>query len=280
VSVPDLYRFLDYRAFLREWYDAKKKANTRFSHRVFVRRTGQRSPSLLADVIGRRRNLTPELVVAFTKALGLSAEEARFFELLVDLDQADGVEATQTAWERISASRRFKDARRIEGESYRYVSEWFYPAIRELARRPDFEVDADWIAAALAPPITAAKARAALQTLFDLGMLAQKEDGSVVQTEGAIVTPHEVEGLAVHQYHRGMLELAASAIDRFPPEERHFVGVTVCIPEALLPELKKELDRFAERILDRCDGAEVDPDHVVQLNLQLFPLSKKRGADR
>jgi uncharacterized protein (TIGR02147 family) len=277
VSTPEPFHYLDYRAWLRDWYDARKRANPRFSHRQFVRRTGQRSPSLLADVMGRRRNLTPDLIAAFTKALSLSAEEARFFELLVELDQATDKDARQRAWDRISASRRFKEARKVEGDSYRYVAEWFYPAIRELARRGDFRPDPGWIAETLAPRITPAKAREALDTLFDLGMLSVRDDGAVVQTEGAVVTPPEVAGLAAHRYHQGMVDLAKAAIDRFAPGERHFVGVTVAIPAELVPRIKQEIDEFAQRLLDLCDGAATEPTRVVQLNLQLFPLSTERS---
>ncbi len=74
-----------------------------------------------------------------------------------------------------------------------------------------------WIADTLSPPITPAKARQALETLFELGMLAVRDDGSVEQTEGAVVTPPEVQGLAAHQYHQGMVDLAKTAIDRFLP---------------------------------------------------------------
>jgi len=277
VSTPDLFKYLDYRAWLRDWFEARKAANPRFSHRAFVRRTGQRSPSLLADVIGRRRNLTPALVERFSAATKLTAEEARFFGLLVALDQAQEPDERNRVWEKIAASRRFLAARRIEGESFRYVSRWYYPAIRELARRSDFEADPAWIAQTLVPRITTAQARDALRALVDLGMLTEV-DGRMQQTEGAVVTPREVAGLAAHNYHQGMLERAIDGIRGFKAVERHYTGVTVCVPEALMPQLKKELNVFAERLLEICDSAE-GAERVLQINLNLFPLSASVPVD-
>lgn len=277
VSTPDLFKYLDYRAWLRDWFEARKAANPRFSHRAFVRRTGQRSPSLLADVIGRRRNLTPALVERFSAATKLTAEEARFFGLLVALDQAQEPDERNRVWEKIAASRRFLAARRIEGESFRYVSRWYYPAIRELARRSDFEADPAWIARTLVPRITTAQARDALRALVDLGMLTEV-DGRMQQTEGAVVTPREVAGLAAHNYHQGMLERAIDGIRGFKAVERHYTGVTVCVPEALMPQLKKELNVFAERLLEICDSAE-GAERVLQINLNLFPLSASVPVD-
>lgn len=274
MTQPDLYRSLDYRAWLRDWYEARKAANPRFSHRAFVRRTGQKSPSLLADVIERRRNLTPELVVAFGKALKLSADEQRFFALLVELDQAKDADARNAAWERISATRRFREARKVEGDSFQYVAEWWHVAIRELAAREDFRDDPAWVARQLHPAIPVVRARRALATLKDLGMLVH--DGERwVQAEGAVVTPREVVGLAVDRYHQGMLGLAVDGIRGVPAKERHYLGVTVCIPQSMVPTLKRELNAFTERLLDLCDGADEPAERVYQMQLTLFPLSEE-----
>jgi uncharacterized protein (TIGR02147 family) len=69
-----------------------------------------------------------------------------------------------------------------------------------------------------------------------------------------------------------MIARAEEALTAFKARERHFCGVTVAVPESLLPALKAELDRFQERLLAMCDDA-TGADRVVQLNLQLFPLS-------
>ncbi|MCB9780988.1 MAG: TIGR02147 family protein [Alphaproteobacteria bacterium] len=271
---PDITGYLDYRSFLRDWFEARKATNPRFSHRAFVRRVGQKSPSLLADVIARRRNLTPELTLAFAEAMKLDDEDQRFFVDLVALDQAAEPDERDAAFVRLSASRRFREARRVEGASYRYLSCWYIPAVRELVRRPDFRRDPAWIAGLLVPEIALDQAVEALEVLDDLGMLAQRDDGRWVQAEGAIVTPREVAGMAVHNYHQGMLRLARQAITRHKAAERHYMAVTVCIPESLMPELKAELNAMTERILERCDGADGDPERVYQVHLHAFPLSR------
>ena len=271
--LPNIHDFLDYRAYLKAWFDAKKVENPRYSHRAFVRRTGQKSPSLLSDMIAGRRNLTDELIPAFAKALGLHAAERRFLQLLVQLDRADTADERNEVFQQIAATRRWRDARELEGEAFRYASTWYFPAVRELARRPDFRADPTWIAGTLVPSITVAQARDALGTLLELGLLVQDELGTR-QADSSVVSPREVAGLAVHNYHRGMLELAGEGIGRFKARERHFIGVTVCVPEALVPELKERLGEVAADLLERCDGADGDPERVYQLGLHLFPLSE------
>ncbi len=275
---PNIHSYLDYRRFLRDWFANKKAANPRFSYRGFARRAGQKSPSLLHHVIDGKRNLTPATTEAFARAMKLKVAEAAFFSYLVQLDQAKTSSERNRAWTLISATRRFRDARHIEGEGFEYLSHWYYPAIRELAHRPDFQANADWIAANLRPTITVAKARRALEALQSMQLLVE-EDGETRPAEASVVTPHEVAGLAVHNYHQGMLARATEAIDGFEPEERHFGGVTVAVPAALVAHLKEEVAAFQERLLDLCDNTEQPADVVYQLNLHLFPLSSNREEE-
>jgi uncharacterized protein (TIGR02147 family) len=273
VNRPDVHNYLDYRGYLSDWLQWKKAESPRFSHRGFVRRVGQKSPSLLVDIIAGRRSLTTDMVSLFSKVMKLNAEERRFLELLVDLDKADTPEKRNQVWERISARKRFQEAHAIEGDSFRYLSDWSYPAIRELALRPDFQPDAGWVSGMLRPRISKSNAQKALDALFELGMLVRAENGLVSQADGAVVTPREVLGLAVHNYHQGMIERAKDGIVNFKAAERHYTGVTVCIPEALVPRIKDEINAFAEKLLELCDGSEDTAERVYQFHLMAFPLS-------
>jgi uncharacterized protein (TIGR02147 family) len=273
--LPSPYDYLDHRQFLADWFAAKKEANPRFSHRLFARLAKQKSPSLLLHVIEGRRNLTAQTTAAFVDALGLRSGEARFFRLLVDFGQATDPEAREEAWSAISTTRRFLEARRIDRSAVEYLSTWWTPAIRELAARSDFQAEPDWIAEQLRPRITPAEARRALQTLEELGLLVER-DGTLVPAEASVATPPEVTGMAVRAFHRGMLERATEAIDRFPPEDRHLLAVTVGVPAGLVPTLKEEANAFLQRMMHLCDASPDDADRIVQMNLQIFPLSASR----
>ncbi|MBX2801990.1 MAG: TIGR02147 family protein [Myxococcales bacterium] len=274
-TLPSPYAYLDYRRYLSDWFGAKKTLNPRFSHRLFARLCDQKNPSLLHHVIEGRRNLTERTTESFVRGLGLRAGEAQFFRLLVALDQAKHADARNEAWEQICATRRFREARRIEHDAFRYLSSWTLPAIRELARRPDFRSDPAWVADQLRPRITESEARKGLQTLLELGLLVE-EDDTLVATDASVVTAPEVERLAVINYYRGALQLAAESIERFPGTERHLLSVTVGVPESLMDTLKAEANAFLERRMHLCDASAEDADRVVQMSLQIFPLTGRR----
>lgn len=269
-----MHEYLDFRRFLEDWLRAAKQGNPRFSHRMFARLAGVKSPSLLGQVMRGERNLTATTIEGFARAMALPAAEASFFADLVRFGQAASQEEQNKAWARISASRRFRAARSIEGQSVEYISRWHHPAVRELAHRDDFVGDPKWIAKTLRPRITEAQARASLELLLALGLLAPDAHGVPRPADGSVVTPHEVAGMAARNYHHGMLGLAQDSIEASAPDERHLAAVTVCIPQSLVPELKEELNRVQERLLDRCDAAVDEAERVYQIHLALFPLSE------
>ena len=277
MTTPNIFLSLDYRAWLRDWFTAKKAANARFSHRVFARRAGQKSPSLLLHVMEGKRNLTPATQESFAKALGLNEEEAAFFGLLVQLAQADAPDERARAMEQVCATRRFREARKLAGDAYEYLSHWYFPAVRELATLQDFRADPQWIADTLRPRIRPDEAQAALDALVRLGLLRPLEGGGLGPADASVATPHEVWALAVYNYHHAMIERAREALSTTPGSERHYCALTVSLTAESLPRLKRELDAIQERLLELCDGAPGPRVQVYQLNLNLFPLSHRRS---
>lgn len=270
---PDLYRYLDFRAFLRDWFAWRCEQDPKFSRRQFARLAGKRSPGLLTTVMEGERRLTPPMVRAFAGAMDLGAEESAFFSALVQLEQATTTQARNEAWNRVSATRAFREARPLQGASVEYLSHWWYPVVRELAYRHDFRPDPAWIARRIRPTITEPQARAALEALQTLGMLVEADNGAMKPADGLVTTPHEVAGLAAHNYHHGMLDRAIEAIEAYEPADRHMVAATIPVPDALIPELKQEINALQQRVLDLSEQHADQAQRVVQVHLVLFPLS-------
>lgn len=268
-----MFDYLDYRVFLREHYAASKKLYDYYSFRYFSRKAGLSSTNFLKLVMDGKRNLGPSTVAKFAKALKLDDGEAMFFADLVAFSTAETVAERNAAFERVTANRRFRRAKRLEGPLFKYLTRWYYPVVRELAGREDFRDDPAWIAKQLLPSITVQQARAALKALRTLGLLVENEEGRLVRGETTLATSHEVRSLVIPAYHRQMIERAAAAVDDVPPEERDISAVTVCIKSTSLPQLKERLRRFREVMLDVGDDEE-QPDRVYQLCMQFFPLSR------
>jgi uncharacterized protein (TIGR02147 family) len=274
-----VYDFLDYRAYLRAYYEAAKRVQRSFSFRSFSKLAGLRSPNFLKLVMEGERNLGTDSVPRFCTALGLEGDEAEFFVDLVAFNQAASLADKNRAFERISASRRFRAARRIDGDLFAYLSHWYNPAIRELAGRADFSEDPRWIASKIRPRISPTEAAESMKLLLSLGLLVRdRESGRVLRGEPTLTTEHEVRSLGAAAFHRQMIERAAESMETVASELRDLAALTVCISPSTVAEVKQRIHQFREALTELCDS---DPagEVVYQLNVQWFPLSLARGEE-
>lgn len=278
---PDVFGYMDYRSFLRDFYLDKKAEGRGFSFRAFSRRAGLGSPNYLKLVMDGDRNLTPEMAERFAAACGLKGDAASFFCELVGFNQARNAAERSERYAKLTTFRKYRAAHRLELAQAAYHEKWYLPAIRELAARSDFRPDPAWIARTLIPPITPAEAAAALEKLRELGLLVVDEEGRWRQGEALVTTGEETRRLHVRAYHRTMIQRAIEAMDEVRREERDISSLTLCLGPTGLQRFKERLQRFRRELLE-LSALESDPQQVVQINFQLFPLSERReeGDDR
>lgn len=269
---PNVFDYLDYRAFLRDHYLFQKGRGRGFSYRAFSRRAGLRSPNYLKLVIDGDRNLSGDMAGRFATACGLEGEAATYFVGLVGFNQATSTTERNAAYERLTTFKRYRQAHRLEMAQAAYHSTWYLPAIRELAAREDFKADPAWVAARLRPTISVPDARRALETLFELGLLVKDAHGRAKQGDPLVTTGTQTTSLHIGNYHRMMMERATASIDEVPAPKRDISSLTLCMSADGLRRLKERIARFRRELLELSE-LENDPREVVQVNFQLFPLT-------
>jgi uncharacterized protein (TIGR02147 family) len=272
----DVFAYLDYRAFLRDYYNARKAAGRGFSYRSFSRRAGLKSPNYLKLVVDAERNLSADMAERFAQACGLKDDEVRYFVDLVAFGQAASLSERNQHYARLTGFQRYRNAHKLDMAHAAYYSAWYMPAIRELAARADFHADPHWIAAQLLPPITPSEATRALETLLELGLLVKEADGAIRQADALLSTGPETRGLHIASYHRVMMQRAMESIDLVPAHQRDISSLTLCLGEAGLRAFKERVQRFRKELLE-LSALEPKPEQVVQINFQLFPLSRGRS---
>jgi uncharacterized protein (TIGR02147 family) len=268
----DVFQYLDYRAFLRDAYADLKARQEGFSYRAFSKRAGMSSPNFLKLVIDGKRNLTASSVERFAEALALSARESAFFRELVGFEQAATAAQKNEHYERIGRFRKHRAVRRLERDTFAYLSHWYYPAIRELVSCPSFREDPEWIAAQLRPAVPPSRVREAIDTLLEVGVLERDADGKLVQGEPLLSTGPEVRSLAIGNFHRQMMERAADSIELIDREQREISGLTVALSRERFEMFKRKIHALRAELLE-LSADETEPTRIVQFNFQAFPLA-------
>jgi uncharacterized protein (TIGR02147 family) len=279
MSLPHISAYLDYRVFLRDWFDAKKRLDPSYSHTRFAT-DGGCSRSTLANVLSGNRSPRPPTLDAFARAMGLSPTERNHLGLLVELDTAPDLRTRTAVMERLLASTHYgqvDDVERHGADLERFLGSWWVPVVWELAGRDDFQADPDWLVAAIRPEITHEQARSALDTLFELDFLAQTEDGIERHAIRFRSAADDVNERAVLDYYRSVLPELYARIAEIPESERHVATSLATIDARAFPELKARIAGLVDQIAIQADAALTEtPDELVtyQVVVQVLPVSR------
>lgn len=267
-----IFEYMDYRDYLRSLFEKRKAEHPFYSYRLFSQKAGFKSPNFLKLVVDGKRNLTKESVFRVAKAFGLNKSESDYLENLVFLNQSKTLDEKNLYLSRILRYRVKCDPRLLEASEYDYYSQWYNPAICELVTAVDFNDDFRKLGSTVIPAISATEAEKSVALLVKLGFIRKKENGSYERTAASFTTGPQVRSVAVANYHKAMMRLASESIERFAPGDRDITSVTVAVSGDTFQLIREKLQRLRRELLELVE-AERNPQRVVQVNLQLFPLS-------
>jgi uncharacterized protein (TIGR02147 family) len=269
-----IFDYMDYRQYLRDFFFEKKRELHFYSYRLFSQRAGLKSPNFLKLVIDGDRNLSKQSVYKFAKALALARKETDYFENLIFFNQSSTIEEKNLFLIRLMKYRKRGDVKKIDEAEYEYYSNWYNLALREMVCATDFKDDFKRLGSALIPSISAAEASRSVELLLHLKFIERNPDGTYSKTAPSLTTGGQIRSLAIANYHREMLRLADDALERFRPNERDISTLTLSVSSKTIPMIMERLQQLRNELLELAEEDE-QVDQVVQLNLQLFPLSQK-----
>ncbi len=276
--MKDILEYTSYRQYIADYY-AERKAKSAFSWQEFATLAGFSSSIFLKYVSEGRYNLGEATAVRVATAMKLADYECDFFVELVKFDHAKTDAEKKAAYGKMISIAEAHKAKVLEGDSFRFFSDWKNPVIRELApAMPGAKPLA--LAHACREKITAAEVSETLNFLVKAGLLQKDDAGNYTQTEKSVTTgPMEVTPVAVRGMHRQMGEFALDAIEGVPQAERHFSGVTLGVTHEAYNEIVQEIAECRKRVIAIAtrDSA---VDEVYRLNMQFFPMTNIKGLKK
>jgi len=269
---PSIFKYNDYRIFLRDTYEYRKSTERSFSYREFSKLAGLKSTNFLKLVIDGDRNLTEKSTQKFTSALQLKPVDARYFEKLVNYNQAKSLEEKKDSAEKLLRSKKWTALSAVDRAQYNLYRHWYLLAIRELVSMSEFKEDPKWIAESLVPKITPQEAKDAIDDLEILGMIERNSNGALKQSDSFISTGDEVFSEMIAEYHQQMMTRASESIELVARNKREISSVTVSVTAKQAFEIKSLIQSFRKQLLSMIDPTSSGA-NVYQVNFQFFPLS-------
>lgn len=271
-----IFNYLDYREYLSQAVEERKRNNSHFSFRFISQHLGLKSSAFMNRVIKGNKKLPESLVPKIAGLLKLNAVEKEYLQILVKFNHCTTTADHEELLGKLDVFRKKESARHVQPEHYRVFARWFYIAIRELLRIINFKDDYHALAASLQPKIKSKEAREAIETLEKNGLVTRGEDGVYHPLESLITTGEVWESELIKNLQIQFADLGKNAIVSIPKQQRDFSNLTFCASETTMRRISDEIAALRRKILTFADN-DADADTVYQCNIQLFPIGRKTG---
>ena len=275
--MKSVFEYLDYRDFLKDFYEEKKSQHSFFSYRLFGAKIGI-DPSYLAKVLIKNRNISNNAIGAIAVFCGLKEREADYFETLVHFIKAKSLKESKLLFEKLLSLKNTSSKALLENQ-YAFYQKWRHSAIRSLLEFYDFKGDYKALSQQLSPPISAKEAKDSIRLLEKLRLIGKDADGRYRMTDNAITTGSQWSSLAIAAFQEETIRLSIGSLIRHPKKHRDISTVTMNINEDNFEEIREKISEFRNSIINFVHEQQ-SPDRVVQLNIQLFPISKIRDGEK
>jgi uncharacterized protein (TIGR02147 family) len=272
----DIYQYEDFRKFLEDSFEEKRKghpaADGKYTHRRLAADAGFTNPGYFNDVVKGRRPLSEPAQEKLASVFGLKPNEAEYFRLLVSYGQIKDVDERQELYRQMLFRRNRSTFVRLNPVNSKYYQDYHYPLVRSAIQVFEFRGNYEELAKFIRPPVPVATLKKCVRDLCEWGLLVQGADGRYIPAFKN-QEPAPSMGDLVKRLNREWVMQAADALFEFPKEERYIYSALLTVGAGTFKEIQRRIDGFREEIIELAKR-ENKPDRVMQFNIQHFPRSK------
>lgn len=267
---PDIYLYEDIREFLVKSISYLTEKDPSLTLRKFAKNANL-DHGHLSRMLNGYRTITTNNLQKMAPHLLLNQEETAFLFLLRNLSESKTQAQRISAFKKILSNAQFKKKNKDNISAHRFLSHWYYPAIRELVRTKEFDPSSKWIRKQLNNRVTETEARDALEFLLENQYIAfDGEDYSIA--EPTMNCTGGVYRLAASEYHEQLLEIARDSIYDVDRDLRQIMANTVAVAKDDIEQVRQILVEASQKITS-LQSQSKDRDVVYQVSLLAFPLS-------
>ena len=270
---PNVYQYDDFRAFLRDAYEAKKIADPDYSYRKFARAAGIANPGYLLDVIIGKRTLSRNQALKMAPVFGLNETETDFFMLLSQFGQSKKDSKRSTLHQEMLQRRNRSRFARLSPSLVKYYQDYHYSLVRCAVEATEFRGDCEALGKFLDPPLAPALTRKYVQDLEEWHLIVKGGDGRYRVTEKFVEPPPTLSAM-VRRLNREWILQAAEAPFKFGPADRHVSALLLMVSEETRKLILERIEVFRKDMLDLVEK-DPNPETIMQLSIQFFPKSRK-----
>lgn len=281
VSVPTLSEYMDYRLFLSDFYQAKKHLTRTmirpYSYSLFSAAADIKSPNYLKMIIEAKRNLSPDMVLKFSKACAFNKAQTDEFKLLVTFNQAEDPADRNYALKQLSEFRVEQKLKHgeLDRKTFEEMPNWIGWIIYALVDQEGVTFETTQLKELLRGKASESEITEAVENLIRSGELVRDAVTNTLTKGKLSETQKEIPAALVRKLQMQLMYLGLESLYQDTAAEREFGSLTMSLTQKEFELIKFRLRHLRKSMhKDNLTARESSKgDRVYQLNLQLFPVS-------
>ena len=273
-KIIDIFQFTNFRKYLDEYQVARVQTDPDFTRAGACALLGlPKTRSYYNDII-KGKKLSDRMVPKFVEVLGLNKKEARYFETMVNMDQAKTATERNAFFEELL--KQHPDSHRILNEdAYEYYNHWYNSVLFTALEVVDVSDDLEPIQKLIFPKVSVGTLKRSLELLERLGFVRKNENGFWKSCRDAVSSGDYNNSDLVRQYQLQSFELSKQALLASDERSSDMATFTFSVSDDAFKAIAKEIQGLKARVRKIIMLDKKKATGVHQLNIHLFTNLRK-----
>ncbi|MBO7550918.1 MAG: TIGR02147 family protein [Fibrobacter sp.] len=273
-KIIDIFQFTSFRKYLDEYQAARVQTDPDFTRAGACVLLGlPKTRSYYNDII-KGKKLSSRMVPKFVEVLGLNKKEARYFETMVNMDQAKTATERNAFFEELL--KQHPDSHRILNEdAYEYYNHWYNSVLFTALEVVDVSDDLEPIQKLISPKVSVGTLKRSLELLERLGFVRKNENGFWKSCRDSVSSGTYNNSDLVRQYQLQCFELSKQALLAGDESSSDMATFTFSVSDDAFKAIAKEIQGLKAKVRKIIMLDKKKATGVHQLNVHLFTNLKK-----
>jgi uncharacterized protein (TIGR02147 family) len=280
---PILINYLDYRKYLKDYYDFRVKTDEGrrpYSYAVFSAAADIKSPNYLKLIVEGKRNLSLDMALKFAKALQFNKIDSDEFVLLVMYNQSSDAVTRNKNFIELNNMRVQKKIQRgeLNAKTWEKMPTWLVWTLYSMVDQANVNFDPLELTQALGNRAAPEEIQESLRQLFNSGVLKRDEmSGEIKKSRELMSSAQDVPIDLVRKLQTDLIYLGLESLYKDNPVDREIGAATLSLTEEEFNQIKFEIRQLRKRVSKDIQAKRMNSkgERLYQLNLQFFPVTDK-----
>ena len=273
-KIIDIFQFTSFRKYLDEYQAARVQTDPDFTRAGACVLLGlPKTRSYYNDII-KGKKLSTRMIPKFVEVLGLNKKEAKYFEAMVNMDQAKTATERNAFFEELL--KQHPDSHRILNEdAYEYYNHWYNSVLFTALEVVDVSDDLEPIQKLISPKVSVGTLKRSLELLERLGFVRKNENGFWKSCRDSVSSGTYNNSDLVRQYQLQCFELSKQALLAGDECSSDMATFTFSVSDDAFKAIAKEIQGLKAKVRKIIMLDKKKATGVHQLNIHLFTNLKK-----